>query len=416
MNSGKSEIGTPSNGRRNVGMLTLAQSGLVASSVTIVTFGGLFGKDIAPSPEWATLPISLSIASTALSTPLMSMLMGRVGRKLGFLTGSACGLTGFGLIILASFTGSFLLFCLGCVALGPFHASGQYYRFAALESAPIGKSGAAVSTVLMGSILAAFLVPALSGPGEGYFSSNPFGGIFVNAAFLIAIALMPIFMLRIPKTRFTMRDGEDGKSIQSPAPEPPRALLAIAKQPLYIVALCNAVGAQAMMTFVMTATPLAMDIYGFERMTAAEVIRAHVLAMYLPGLVSGRLIDRFGAVTMMFVGQSLFAAAFAVALNGVSELHFTIALILLGAGWNLCFVGATTLLTKTYRPSEASRAQGLNEFCVFGTSALGSGAAGVVLAQFGWGAVNFSVLAILAGTLTATLWYSLFKATDNQEV
>lgn len=406
----------PSKGRRNVGMLALAQSGLVASSLTLVTFGGLFGKDIAPSPEWATLPISLSIASTALSTPLMSMLMGRIGRKLGFLTGSALGLSGFGLIILASFTGSFLLFCIGCVALGPFHASGQYYRFAAIESSPLGKSGTAVSTVLMGSILAAFLVPALSGPGEGYFSGNPFGGIFVNGLLLIAVALLPLFLLRMPRRSAKNSDSDEHELSSEMADDPPRPLSVIAKQPLFIVALCNAVGAQAMMTFVMTATPIAMEIYGFERMTAAEVIRAHVLAMYLPGLISGRLIDRFGAVTMMFVGQSFFAIAFIVALAGMSEAHFTISLVMLGAGWNLCFVSATTLLAKTYRPNEAAKAQGLNEFCVFGTSALGSAAAGVVLALLGWSAVNVSVLVILGGTLFATLWYSLFIVKNNQEV
>jgi MFS family permease len=164
-------------------------------------------------------------------------------------------------------------------------------------------------------------------------------------------------------------------------------------QPLLLLAIAAGVVGQGVMTFVMTATPVSMHIMDGHSMTdTAGVIRAHVLAMYVPSLVSGVLISRLGERRLMLGGIGIYLATLSVGLLGHELMHYTGALILLGVGWNFLFVGGTTLLVKTYQPSERFRAQGLNEAAVFGTSALASLMAGAVLSQIGWQAVLWSTL------------------------
>ena len=139
------------------------------------------------------------------------------------------------------------------------------------------------------------------------------------------------------------------------------------------------------MTLIMTATPLSMHVYdGFSLDVTANVIRSHVLAMYVPSLVSGFLIERFGPLKMMLAGGFALIAACVIGMQGHEVIHYWYTLVLLGIGWNFLYIGGTTMLTYTYTSKERFRAQGLNEFCVFGTSAAGSLLAGTLIYQYGW--------------------------------
>jgi MFS family permease len=159
----------------------------------------------------------------------------------------------------------------------------------------------------------------------------------------------------------------------------------IVKQRTFIMAMCGATVAYGSMTFIMTATPLSMHIIdGFSIEETANVIRSHVLAMYIPSLVSGFLIERFGLNKIMACGAiGLFGASIA-GLTGQTIFTYWLALVLLGIGWNFLYVGGTTMLTYTYEPNERFKAQGINEFCVFGMSALGSLLAGTIMYLYGW--------------------------------
>ena len=389
--------------KRNVMLLAAAQAGLLASTMTVVSFAGLAGKSLTSTPELATLPVSLSIATAALVTAPMSMLMQRIGRRKGFMLGALFGILGMGVAVTATMTGSFVLFCLGTMLLGPFHASGQYYRFAAIESVPDGRSASAVSLVLMGSVVAALAMPGLTDYASGIFGESAFAGIFLNGMLLVALTLLPLSQLKSSNGQDQTDDGEEDTA-------PPRSLWQIARQPGYIVAVVNGMGAYAMMSFVMTATPLAMQAHHYSIVTSTEVIRSHVLAMFLPGLISGRLIDKFGPLPVIFAGHLCFAIAFLVALSGTSELYFTVSLILLGIGWNFGFVGGTSMLAKTYRPAEASKAQGLNEVFVYVLYATASAASGLVLIRWGWQTVQQAVLIILGVTVAITFWYAVTHA------
>jgi MFS family permease len=164
-----------------------------------------------------------------------------------------------------------------------------------------------------------------------------------------------------------------------------RNLKEIVFQPVYAVAVLGGTVGFGLMTLVMTATPLSMHINdGFSIEATAGVIRGHVLAMYLPSLASGFLIERFGVSRLMFAGALVLLITSIVGLQGQSIMHYTWALIMLGIGWNFLYVGGTTMLTYTYSIEERFRAQAVNEFLVFGTSATASLLAGTVMYYFGW--------------------------------
>ena len=159
------------------------------------------------------------------------------------------------------------------------------------------------------------------------------------------------------------------------------------------------------MTLVMTATPLSMHINdGYSIEATANVIRAHVLGMYVPSLVSGFLIEKLGVVRLMLIGALGLLATSIIGLQGQSLLHYWWALLLLGVGWNFLFVGGTTMLTYTYSMAERFRAQAVNEFLVFGTSATASLLAGTVMHYFGWYRLMWIPIPVLLIVCFALLW------------
>jgi MFS family permease len=161
------------------------------------------------------------------------------------------------------------------------------------------------------------------------------------------------------------------------------------------------------MSFLMTATPLAMTAHAHPFEDAAFVIQWHVLGMFVPSFFTGTLIKRFGTATIILTGASLFLGAVAINFTGVELLKFLSALILVGVGWNFMFIGGTTLLTETYRPEEKAKVQALNDFCVFSTVALASLLSGVLQSVFGWQTVNWTVGIAMLAALTLVAWFKL---------
>ena len=166
----------------------------------------------------------------------------------------------------------------------------------------------------------------------------------------------------------------------------------------------------ALMNLVMTSTPLAVVGCGFDKANAADIVSAHVLAMYAPSFFTGHLIARFGVERIVALGLSLLAAAGAVALAGVQLENFFIALVLLGLGWNFGFIGATAMLAGAHRPEERGRVQGMNDALVFGCVTLASLSSGGLMncaggtAQQGWTAVNLAMIPFLVAAFGALAW------------
>ncbi|MDH4124520.1 MAG: MFS transporter [Gammaproteobacteria bacterium] len=374
---------------RNLVLLVLAQLISATGAFVFVTLGGIIGASLAANAAWATLPLSMIVLASAMTTMPAAMLMKRIGRRLGFALASGSSLVA---VLVAAWSlqqSNFALFLLAALLFGINVAFTQQYRYAAAESVDTKYVPRAISLVLVGSIGGALIGPAIVTRGQDLLQNVPYAGSMLILAVLYV--MQTILLLLLGKTRAESVTVPDSRG---------RTLADLIRQPVFMVAVLGGVASYGLMTLLMTATPLSMHINDSYSLAAtAEVIRAHVLAMYVPSLVSGFLIERLGVVRMMFAGTILLLATAIVGLQGHTVMHYWWALVLLGVGWNFLYVGATTMLTYTYSNQERFRAQGLNEFLVFGSSATASLLAGTIMHYYGWYSlmlIPFPVLLIIA--------------------
>lgn len=374
----------------NLLLLALCQAMLMSGASLMITTAAVVGDRLSSDPQWATLPLGLQFLATLATTIPASLLMQRIGRRRGFLIGAVSGLAGAGLAAFAVYRGDFVLFCVAALPIGVFNGFGQYYRFAAVEAAPEAFHSRAISWVLAGGLIAAFLGPNLANWSSDWLEV-PYAGSFLGQIGLYLVALLALLGLRLPApARNTTGSG--------------RPLAEIARQPAFMVAVLNAMVAYGVMSLLMTATPLAMKAHHHPFEDAAFVIQWHLLGMFAPSFFTGSLIRRFGLIPMMVTGLTLLLAAVLAGLSGTGLMAFWTSLVALGLGWNFLFVAATDLLTRSYQPSERAKAQAFNDFLMVGCVALASFSAGALQHRLGWAAVNLGVLPLLLVSLLATLW------------
>jgi hypothetical protein len=272
-----------------------------------------------------------------------------------------------------------------------FNGFGIYLRFAAVDAAPADYKEKAISYVMAGGVVAAFTGPNLANWARDAIPDAAFAGSYAALIGLYALAFVALLFIRIPRAAAVV-EGKRG-----------RPLWQIARQPVFIVAMLGAMLGYGIMSLVMTATPLAMEVCGMPFSDSAFVIQWHVFAMFAPSFFTGALIRRFGVLTVMLWGVLCYIGTVVINLNGVSVTHFWVALFLLGIGWNFLFVGGTDLLTEAYREEEKAKSQALNDFMVFTTVSLTSLSAGALQYHYGWEAVNWGVTPLIGVILLATL-------------
>ena len=372
---------------RNLILLVFAQLISATGSIVFVTLGGLIGTSLSSNSAWATLPLTMIVLASALTTMPAALLMKKLGRRIGFALSSFSAVIAVLLAALALRENSFSMFLIATALFGINLAFTQQYRYAAAESVDERYVPRAISFVLVGAIGGALVGPQIVTLGYDLIGGVTYAGsMLVLAAFYIVQIVLFLFL---GKTR--AETDEAPKSAGRP-------LAVVARQPVFIVAVLGGIAGYGLMTLVMTATPISMTVdNGYSLAVTASVISAHVLAMYVPSLVSGFLVEKLGVIRMMFAGAFGLLATSIVGLQGHSVLHYWWALVLLGVGWNFLYVGATTMLTYTYQgTTERFRAQGLNEFLVFGSSATASLLAGTVMHYFGWFRLMLIPIPILA--------------------
>ncbi len=378
--------------KRNVLLLALCQALFMSASSLIMTVTALVGHGLAADKSLATLPLALQFVATMLTTFPASLAMKHMGRRAGFGIGALCGIAGGGLSAQAIVMGSFALFCGASLLLGIAAGCAFFYRFAAADTASPDFKSRAISLVMGGGVIAAFLGPELAIWSRDLLAPVTFAGGYLAIAALALITLLILQFIEIPKPSGEERHGSG------------RPMLEIVRQPAFVVAVLCAMVAYGAMSLVMVSTPLAVLACDHSFETAAFVIQWHVVAMYGPSFVTGHAIRRFGVLPILLLGVVLVLGCVAVNLSGVEAWRFWAALVFLGLGWNLMFVGGTTLLTETYRPSEKAKTQALNDFLVFGTVAASALASGRVFEAFGWQTVNLGVVAPLLLVGLAVLW------------
>lgn len=387
--------------RRNVAVLVASQAVLGAQMPIIFTIAGLAGQSLASNACWATLPISAMVIGSMLTATPLSSFMARYGRRAGFYIGTLGGTMGAAVGALALYTSNFWLFVFGGLLSGIYMSAQGFYRFAAADMASDAYRPKAISAVMAGGLLSAVVGPQIV-KLTAQSMVVPFLGSYLAVIGLNLLGVLFFAFLNIPKLPKAASDAPVGRSRMD-----------LLKTPNVAVAVVVATVSYALMNLVMTSSPLAVVGCGFHTADAANVVTAHVLAMYGPSFFTGHIIARFGAPRVMGLGLTILAAAGAVAISGVELTQFFAALILLGVGWNFGFIGATTLLTTSIAPQERGRMQGLNDLIVFGGVTVASLSSGGLMncsgssAQTGWAAVNMAMLPFLVLAGGALVWLAL---------
>ncbi len=375
--------------KRNVWLLFFCQALMGASMIGQVAMSALIGHSLAEDKSLATLPMALQMLATMAASIPAGIIFARLGRKTGFVVGALAALAGSLIFAAGVWKGDFLIYCLGAIPGGIGFGISQHYRFAAAEVASPDYRPRAIALVMAGGIVSAVIGPELVKHTQDMILPFLFLGTYLLLALLPPICILLLAIVDLPPA--------------PPRPAVATPLLEIMRRPAFISAAVAGMVAYGTMNLVMTSTPLEMMLCGFGVGASATVIQMHAVAMFAPGFFTGRLIARFGLLPVIVAGAVLTGGCAVVAVLGRDFVHFAVALILLGIGWNFMFVGATQLLSTAHAPEERVRAQAANDVLVFGTVACTAFASGAVHASAGWALLNLTLIPALAIALLAVL-------------
>lgn len=377
---------------RNLFILILSQVfGFTAATVTVF-ISGIIGSDLSSIKTLSTLPPSIYVVGTAAATIFAAKIMSIIGRRLGFIFASVAGSISCLIGAYAIMIESLFIFCFAKFILGATMAFTHQYRFAAAESVEKEKAPKAISSLLLAGIVAAFLGIGLANYTKNFVSDYLYVGSYLTLAVL---TLIPSFLL------FFFKDIRE-ISFVSNKENNSRNYSEFFSDPKFLQAITSAAFAYAVMSFLMTATPISMHIvHQLSLEKTGIVLQFHVLAMFLPSLVTGNLIKKFGYSNMMYLGVLFYFFTILLSFFQPSFLNYFISLIFLGIGWNFLFISGTSLLVTTYKPEEKFKAQGFNDLLVFSSMALASLLAGILISIASWKTVNlfcipFLILIILS--------------------
>ncbi|MEL6249352.1 MAG: MFS transporter [Cyanobacteria bacterium J06648_16] len=378
--------------KSQVALLALCQATAMTTNTVLVTVAALIGFALAADKALATLPLAVRQIATMTGTVPASLLMQRMGRRGGFLLGTVLGGVGAGVGIWGVAIANFWIFTLAMALLGLSNSFVGYYRFAAADVAAEAFRSQAISWVIAGGVIAAVLGPWLATSSQAWFESELYIGALVAVLGLQILSSLLLLGLNVPKVA------------AAPGDRPSRPLIQIVRQPKFLVATLGSTVSYGVMVFVMTATPLAMTAVAHSFEQTASVIQWHVLGMFAPALATGWLIKRLGVLTIILTGAVMNLGCMALNLAGTSFVHFAVALLLLGLGWNFMYVGSTNLLTETHTPAETGSVQALHDLIVFGFVALATFLSGPIFHRFDWHMLNQVSWPLVLITLLLVLW------------
>jgi MFS family permease len=389
--------------RRNAMVLSVAQALAGGNNTVIISTASIVGAVLAPDKGLATLPITAMVMGMWLGTLPIGFLARKFGRRFALQSGSVFGMLSGLISYTAVMNGSFWLLLMGCFSGGLYAAAHNSYRFAAADTASEAFRPKAVSWVLAGGVFAALIGPQLVIFTKDMLAPHMFAASYLGQSMCALIAALVLMFVKVPP-------------IPPERIEKARPLATIARSPRFIVAVACGVAAYSMMNMVMTSAPLAMVGCGHSVTDAMLGIQWHVLAMYAPSFVTGSLIARYGVARITGVGLGLIAAAAVVSIAGISVAHFWTGLVLLGLGWNLAFIGATTMVTQCHRSEERNKVQAFNDFLVFGSMAISSFSSGQLLAHFGWVEINAVIFPTIFVAGALLVWLTMRRQAEASAV
>jgi MFS family permease len=404
--------------QRNLLLLALCQGLFLTNSITFIAINGLVGFSMAPFGWLATLPIMGYVVGSAATTGLVARTQARLGRQKAFQYAIFVAIGSSALCFFAAWAREFWLLVAATFVAGYYQANAQLYRFAAAEIAPPALKEKAVSWVLAGGLLGAVLGPNIASHTRNLFEV-PFAGSYL--ALILVGVVASLLMARIDFSPPGEAQGGgaavglSASALDTDAVDPQaeasaaRPLSEIMRQPVFIVSALGAAFGYGVMNLLMAATPLAMQVCGLPFSDAAFVLQWHVIGMFAPGFFTGHLIKRFGAIQIMGVGLVLNLVCVGIALSGSDLEEFTVALFVLGVGWNFLFTASTTLGLSSYRAEEKDKAQGALNFWVFFTMGLSSLGSGALVTTQGWALLNLSSILPLLILAIALFLFARWK-------
>lgn len=387
--------------RTTILLLAIAQSLYSCAVITVFATGPLVGLMLAPSQGYATWPVTSFVVGSMLAVWPASYLMKIYGRKPVFVGGALSSIIGALISVWAIYHSDFYLFCIGAALQGVLQATSSFYAFTAAEAAGPDDKSVAISWVLTGGVVAAVAGTLISSNTRDLLAPFTFAGTYIAVVVFALLSLIVFAMLQVAKPT--------AAEIQGPQRSWPELL----RQPKLVIAMATAIASYALMNLMMTAAPVAMKICGFNVDASIWVIQWHVLAMFVPSFFTGVLIKRYGVNLITGIGMTILIGAGLTALSGITFPYFSIALILLGLGWNFGFIGGTTMLTTTYRPAERAKVQAVNNFGVSLMVATASASSGQMLEHFGWSSVALTVMPIAAIVLGIIFWLKSHESTSS---
>jgi len=381
---------------KNLSLLTMSQVFGFTANIITVFLSGIVGSQITSIKSLSTLPTALSVLGTAIFTILAAKIMGKIGRRLGFIFGALVSSATCLLAVFAITQQNFILFCISHLILGLGIAFAHQYRFAAAESVEKEKVPKAISTLMLAGIVSSFLGITLANYTKNLIPDHLYvGSYLLLAAFTFMPAIFFIFYENNKKIKIDFNNEYDG-----------RKLFEIIFQPRFLQAIISAAFAYAVMSFLMTATPLSMHV--MQKMNLEDtglVLQFHLVAMFLPSLITGHLIKKFGHSNIIYMGVVFYTVTIILALFEQTFANYMAALIFLGLGWNFLFITGTSLVVLTYKEEEKFKVQGVNDLIVFSTMALASLSAGILLSLTSWKTMNLICIPFLV-----LIIYSTFRA------
>jgi len=381
---------------KNLSLLALSQVFGFTANIITVFLSGIVGSQITSIKSLSTLPTSLSVLGTAIFTILAAKIMEKIGRRLGFIFGALVSSATCLLAVFSIIQENFILFCISHLILGMGIAFAHQYRFAAAESVEKEKAPKAISTLMLAGIVSSFLGITLANYTKNFVPDHLYvGSYLLLAAFTFMPALLFIFYNNNEKAKTNFNDKYKGRSLSQ-----------IIFQPRFLQAIIAAAFAYAVMSFLMTATPLSMHV--MEKMSLEKtgiVLQFHLVAMFLPSLITGHLIKKFGHSNIIYIGVLFYIVTIFLSIFEQTFANYMVALIFLGLGWNFLFIAGTSLVVLTYKEEEKFRVQGINDLIVFSTMALASLSAGILLTLTSWKTMNLICIPILV-----LIVYSSFRA------
>ena len=399
--------------RRTILALAVAQAVLGSQMPMYIILGGLVGQSLASSACYATLPISLIIIGSMISSPILSNLMQSTSRRFGLLVGNLAGLIGSLTSLFGIFTRSFEIFLLGSLISGTYMASQAFYRFTATDICEDQHKARAISIVLSGGLIAAILGPSLVKISFNLSNNMPFLYSYLAIVMLNCLGPLILYNVKPDNLSKSLKDSKNGNLFLGKS-HLNRPLRVILKSPIILVSISGSMIAYGVMNLIMTSSPIAIVGCGFQTNQAASVVSAHALAMFAPSFFTGKLIEKYGEKSIISTGMTLFLLAVFVAYQGINIWNFYVSLILIGVGWNFGFIGSTTLLTKNHSQSERGKVQGVNDFFVFGFVALSSITSGWLMncsansSQLGWNIINLTATPLVVFALISIFLLYLF--------